>query len=86
MTVGYLRPDVADMVLRVLDRSVHPELFETLCQVTISVGRNQELRPCHRIQDSRESYHGSRNKQVLTTAAPGTYGGPPINRLSNAHL
>ena len=41
MTVGYLRPDVADMVLRVLDRSVHPELFETLCQITIPVGPNQ---------------------------------------------
>ena len=41
MTVGYVRPDVADMVLRVLERSVHPELFETLCQTTIPVGRNQ---------------------------------------------
>ena len=27
MTVGYVRPDVADMVLRVFERSVHPELF-----------------------------------------------------------
>lgn len=41
MAVGYVRPDVADMVLRVLERSVHPELFETLCQTTIPVGRNQ---------------------------------------------
>lgn len=41
MTVGYVRPDVADMVLRVLDRSVHPELFETLCQTTVSVGGNK---------------------------------------------
>ena len=41
MTVGYIRPDVADMVLRVLERSVHPELFDTLCQTTSPVGRNQ---------------------------------------------
>ena len=41
MTVGYVRPDVADMVLRVYERSVHPELFETLCETTIPVGRDQ---------------------------------------------
>ncbi len=41
MTVGYVRPDVADMVLRVFDRSVHPELIETLCETTIPVGPNQ---------------------------------------------
>ncbi len=43
MAVGYLRPDVADMVLRVFERSVHPELIETLCEKTISVGRNQAV-------------------------------------------
>jgi len=43
MTVGYVRPDVADMVLRVYERSVHPELFETLCETTIPVGRNQAI-------------------------------------------
>lgn len=40
MTVGYVRPDVADMVLRVFERSVHPELIETLCETTIPVGKN----------------------------------------------
>jgi hypothetical protein len=29
------------MVLRVFERSVHPELIETLCATTISVGKNQ---------------------------------------------
>ncbi len=38
MAVGYVRPDVADMVLRVYERSVHPELFETLCETTIPIG------------------------------------------------
>jgi len=41
MTVGYVRPDVADMVLRVFERSVHPELFETLCETAIPAGRDQ---------------------------------------------
>lgn len=41
MTVGFVRPDVTDMVLRVFERSVHPELIETLCETTIPVGRNQ---------------------------------------------
>jgi hypothetical protein len=41
MTVGYVRPDVADMVLRVFERSVHPELFETLCETIIPVGHDQ---------------------------------------------
>lgn len=43
MTVGFVRPDVTDMVLRVFERSVHPELIETLCQTTIPVGRNQAM-------------------------------------------
>lgn len=40
MSVGYARPDVADMVLRVFERSIHPELFDTLRQTTMRVGRN----------------------------------------------
>ncbi len=40
MTVGYARPDVADMVLRVFERAVHPELFDTIRQTTVAVGRN----------------------------------------------
>ena len=35
MTVGYARPDVADMVIRVFERSVHPELFDTVCETRI---------------------------------------------------
>ena len=39
MTVGYVRPDVADMVLRVFERSVHPELIDSLCETKIPVGQ-----------------------------------------------
>lgn len=38
MTVGYARPDVADMVLRVFERSVHPELFHAVSSTSIRVG------------------------------------------------
>ena len=40
MTVGYSRPDVADMVLRVFERSVHPELFDTVSETQVNVGRD----------------------------------------------
>lgn len=40
MTVGYARPDVADMVLRVFDRSVHPELFDAISVTRIQVGKD----------------------------------------------
>jgi hypothetical protein len=52
MAVGYARPDVADMVLRVFERSVHPELFDTVCEthvgsgdakVTLRLGRSGHL-------------------------------------------
>jgi hypothetical protein len=47
MTVSYARPDVADMVLRVFQRSVHPELMETLRETRFSVGRHTAtLRIC----------------------------------------
>lgn len=39
MTTDLVRPDVADMVLRVFERSVHPELIETLRAIRIQVGR-----------------------------------------------
>lgn len=38
MTTELVRPDVADMVLRVFERSVHPELIETLRAIRIQVG------------------------------------------------
>ena len=38
MPVGYARTDVADMVLRVFERSVHPELFETASETRIQIG------------------------------------------------
>lgn len=40
MTVGYARPDVADMVLRVYERSVHPELFDTVSETRVNVGND----------------------------------------------
>lgn len=41
MPVGYARTDVADMVLRVYERSVHPELFETVSETRVQVGNAQ---------------------------------------------
>lgn len=41
MAVGCARPNVADMVLRVFERSVHPELFDTVCETSLMVGRDQ---------------------------------------------
>ncbi len=41
VTVSYARPDVADMVLRVYERSVHPELFESIRCHKVSVGNHQ---------------------------------------------
>lgn len=39
------RPDAADMVLRTFERSIHPELFESSCQSSISFGgRRARLR------------------------------------------
>jgi hypothetical protein len=43
MAVGFLRPDVAEMVLNVFERSVHPELFEILGRTSFSVGSNRAL-------------------------------------------
>ena len=41
MAVGYARPDVADMVLRVFERSVHPELFDTIREHKVCIGGRQ---------------------------------------------
>lgn len=41
MAVGFLRPDVAEMVLCVFERSVHPELVEGLSKTSFSVGPNR---------------------------------------------
>ena len=38
MHLQLTRPDVADMVLRTFERSIHPELFESVCQSSISFG------------------------------------------------
>lgn len=40
MTVSFVRPDIADMVLCVFERSVHPELIETLAETRIPFGRH----------------------------------------------
>ncbi len=40
MPLQMTRPDVANMVLRVFERSVHPELFEAKKQSTINFGGN----------------------------------------------
>ena len=41
MAVGFVRADVADMVLRVYERPVHPELFETLFVTTMAIGQHR---------------------------------------------
>lgn len=38
MHLQLTRPDVTDMVLRTFERSIHPELFESSCQSSISFG------------------------------------------------
>lgn len=37
MTVGFARPNVADMVIRVFERSIHPELFEAVGEATVKL-------------------------------------------------
>ena len=41
MPLQLTRPDVADMVLRTFERPIHPELFESVRQCTISFGGNR---------------------------------------------
>lgn len=43
MTVSFARPDVADMTLRVLSRSVHPELLETVRELRFSIGKHSAI-------------------------------------------
>ncbi|MEZ6126221.1 MAG: DUF2617 family protein [Planctomycetaceae bacterium] len=38
MTLQLIRPDVADMMLRTFDRTIHPELFDACGHSTISCG------------------------------------------------
>ncbi len=38
MAVGYARPNVANMVLRVYERPVHPELFDTVSETRMKAG------------------------------------------------
>lgn len=38
MPLQLIRPDAADMVLRAFDRSIHPELFESSAQCTLTFG------------------------------------------------
>lgn len=76
MTVGYARPDVADMVLRVFERSVHPELFDTICQQHIKVGRHSAT--------VRLSGHGHviefrSRRTVITEVATSKHAPLPLN-------
>lgn len=76
MTVGYARPDVTDMVLRVFERSVHPELIDTLAVQTIKVGRH-----CATV---RLSSHGHvlefrTRKTVITEVATTRHAPLPVN-------
>ncbi len=76
MTVGYARPDVADMVLRVFERAVHPELFDTICEQSIAVGCNSAK--------LRLSGHGHilefrTRRGVITEVATSKHAPLPIN-------
>jgi len=39
MAVGFARPDISDLVVRVFSRSVHPELIETFAEELLQYGR-----------------------------------------------
>jgi Protein of unknown function DUF2617 len=41
MAVGFVRVDVADLTLRVFQRSVHPELLDTVCVSSLPLGGRQ---------------------------------------------
>lgn len=76
MAVGYARPDVTEMVLRVFERSVHPELFDAVRECHLRVG------PHHAIL--KLSSHGhlfefrSRNS-VITEVATSRHSPLPLN-------
>lgn len=75
MAVGYLRPDVADMVLRVFERSVHPELYETLCETTIPMGCNQAIL---RISRHGHALEFRTKRHTVTEVASSKYSPLPV--------
>jgi hypothetical protein len=84
MTVGFIRPDVADMVLCVFERSVHPELIETLCQTTIPVGRNQATL---RISRYGHAIEFRTNNRIVTEIATSKFAPlPTLGRMVDRRL
>lgn len=82
MAIGFVRPHVADMVLRVFDRSVHPELIEALCECGLSFGN---FRVTLRISSFGHVIevrgHGSTITEVATSrVAPLPAGGRMVDR------
>lgn len=66
MSVSFARPNVADMVLRVFQRSVHPELLETVSESRMQIGDcSVTVRIC-RDGHAIEFRHGN---QSITEAA-----------------
>lgn len=75
MSVGYVRPDVADMVLRVFERSVHPELIDTLCETTIRVGKSQATL---RISQYGHALEFRTMQEILTEVATSKFSPLPL--------
>jgi hypothetical protein len=76
MTVGYARPDVTDMVLRVFERSVHPELFDAVCETRIECGSDTATL---RLGQSGHFIEYRTADSTLVEVATSKYGPMPIH-------
>ena len=84
MTVSFARPDVTDMVLRVFDRSVHPELLETVADSQFDVGSCRvSLRLC---RDGHAIEFRAGNHSLTETAVSRHLELPYFGRLINRRL
>lgn len=72
------------MVLCVFERSVHPELIETLCQTTIPVGRNQATL---RISRYGHAIEFRTNNRIVTEIATSKFAPlPTLGRMVDRRL
>jgi hypothetical protein len=84
MSVSFARPDVTDMVLRVFDRSVHPELLQTVGDSQFDVGSCRiSLRLC---RDGHAIEFRAGNRSVTETAVSRHLELPHFGRLISRRL
>lgn len=76
MTVGYARPDIADMVLRVFERSVHPELFDTIREHRLAVGKHSATL---RLSSDGHLLEFRTRRGVITEVATSRHSPLPLN-------